>query len=768
MGDSIHMPDTAVVEDNGVETPQHNYNLRRSSSFHVIQHSHSFTQTSLVENLTPDILSGDAEFYFAWDPAGLLTFGGKDLEDSPILEATVDSKHIKHGLWKYKNALYYLHDPQMGMLCFFSVASVYSGWKEVAAKRAAVWNHVLQNPQQPGHVKCKYCQRIIKNRGNTTNIRNHLQTSHPRKFQEMNDMEKNDRRFQPKSSSSATTETATENNDFPAPSSEMGRTSSPKPGSSKGPDFTLDETAEISIENENSINSNSVQSSIKTFIDRSKPLPAKQQKKCVDAVGKFIACEMQPYSLVENAGFILLLTTFLPGFKMPSRKTLTDSIIPRLYNSVAASFRTMLLAASYFAITTDNWTSVAMQAYIAVTVHFIDDNWDLIGLCLCCKEMSIDHTADNLADVLIDIFDELGLSLTSIQKKLSGATTDNGTNILNAVQKVLKWNHVSCFGHTLNIGINKIMKITRVEKVIARIKHIQNSFAHSWLLRRELAKEQQSLGKPVLKIPSVCPTRWWSLLRLLEFIDSNHVCIYNLFSRDETRFRKHRSKCLKTHELATIRILIKFLRPFNTISDELSSEKTVTSSSIWPSRTPSEIAKDEVESYLRLACDESSDPLSWWRENYRSLPNLSKLAKKYLCIQGTSVPSERVFSCGGNVITDNRASLTSDHADQLIFLAKNKKYIYTRRRLAGIATLYACVPVRRPMVQADDDDILLVYLLLIPLSLPLKQPVCRSRALLWASMDEMHIERIKFFFPAKLDTPPQVCITEEVSAKWPS
>ena len=34
----------------------------------------------------------------------------------------------------------------------------------------------------------------------------------------------------------------------------------------------------------------------------------------------------------------------------------------------------------------------------------------------------------------------------------------------------------------------------------------------------------------------------------------------------------------------------------------------------------------------------------------------------------TSAPSERLFSTTGNVITDKRNRLTSEHADQLIFL----------------------------------------------------------------------------------------------------
>lgn len=58
------------------------------------------------------------------------------------------------------------------------------------------------------------------------------------------------------------------------------------------------------------------------------------------------------------------------------------------------------------------------------------------------------------------------------------------------------------------------------------------------------------------------------------------------------------------------------------------------------------------------------------------MKNLVGLAKKYLSTQATSVTSDIVFGRSGNVITDdNRASLTSEQSEQLIFLALNRNYI---------------------------------------------------------------------------------------------
>ena len=80
----------------------------------------------------------------------------------------------------------------------------------------------------------------------------------------------------------------------------------------------------------------------------------------------------------------------------------------------------------------------------------------------------------------------------------------------------------------------------------------------------------------------------------------------------------------------------------------------------------------EVKRYRDESClPFDSDPLLWWSQHEERFPLLAKLAKTMLCIQGTSVPSERVFSTAGDIVTSQRSVLHPDHVDVLIFLKKN-------------------------------------------------------------------------------------------------
>ena len=72
---------------------------------------------------------------------------------------------------------------------------------------------------------------------------------------------------------------------------------------------------------------------------------------------------------------------------------------------------------------------------------------------------------------------------------------------------------------------------------------------------------------------------------------------------------------------------------------------------------------------------EENEPLKWWRDNEKKFPILTILAKKYLAIPSSSVPSERLFSDAGQQITLLRNRLSSQSVDHVLFLKQNKKFV---------------------------------------------------------------------------------------------
>ena len=82
-------------------------------------------------------------------------------------------------------------------------------------------------------------------------------------------------------------------------------------------------------------------------------------------------------------------------------------------------------------------------------------------------------------------------------------------------------------------------------------------------------------------------------------------------------------------------------------------------------------AKREIEKYLCMSTCTDKNPLDWWKMYESELSLFAKLAKKYLCIPATSVPSERAFSTAGHVVNAKRACLLPENVNILVFLAHN-------------------------------------------------------------------------------------------------
>lgn len=88
-----------------------------------------------------------------------------------------------------------------------------------------------------------------------------------------------------------------------------------------------------------------------------------------------------------------------------------------------------------------------------------------------------------------------------------------------------------------------------------------------------------------------------------------------------------------------------------------------------------DLTHNEFDLYLsEPQINHNQNPLVWWRNNAKRFPIIARLAKKYLCMQGSSTPSERVFSTCGNTVTVKRNALDPENVDMLVYLYQNRKF----------------------------------------------------------------------------------------------
>ena len=66
----------------------------------------------------------------------------------------------------------------------------------------------------------------------------------------------------------------------------------------------------------------------------------------------------------------------------------------------------------------------------------------------------------------------------------------------------------------------------------------------------------------------------------------------------------------------------------------------------------------EDDSYRSLPMlSSNADVFEFWKANTFSFPTLAPMAKDYLTVQPSSVPSERAFLSGTDLVTPNRCSM---------------------------------------------------------------------------------------------------------------
>jgi hypothetical protein len=69
------------------------------------------------------------------------------------------------------------------------------------------------------------------------------------------------------------------------------------------------------------------------------------------------------------------------------------------------------------------------------------------------------------------------------------------------------------------------------------------------------------------------------------------------------------------------------------------------------------------------------DPLAWWQSRAVIYKDIAPFARSHLCIVATSVPSERVFSKSGQLISARRTRLSAKTVKMVLFLNQNYKLI---------------------------------------------------------------------------------------------
>ncbi|KAL7386842.1 hypothetical protein ABVT39_014639 [Epinephelus coioides] len=189
-----------------------------------------------------------------------------------------------------------------------------------------------------------------------------------------------------------------------------------------------------------------------------------------------------------------------------------ETTVERLKNKLKDS-------TSKITLTTDAWTSVATEAYLGVTCHFINDNWELTSYNLTTMPIEERHTAENIASWVEGVAEKFDFSLENVL----AIVHDNAQNIVAAV-RILEEKHgvasIRCAGHTFQLVVNHTMKEPVIDKALSAAWCLVQHFKKSKPASTKLKQKQKQMGtaehKLIQDVAVRCNSAYYMINRLLE------------------------------------------------------------------------------------------------------------------------------------------------------------------------------------------------------------------------------------------------------------
>lgn len=299
----------------------------------------------------------------------------------------------------------------------------------------------------------------------------------------------------------------------------------------------------------------------------------KQYTKITDALLFMICHDYQPINIVENEGFVQLMHTICPLYKLPSRKTVT-ALIDKKYEAVSNMFRDKIKKANSLTLTCYIWTkTMNSRSFLGVTVHFLEGN-GILDATLGIYELSERHTAEYIADCLKNMCKEWKIT----EEKIMCVVTDGAANMIKAIDLAFgKRKHIICFAHLLNLIVTKALEqVVELTGIIKKVKDIVRWFKQSVVASDLLRKAQKEEDPPLLLKQDVI-TRWNSTYYMLERFLKLRVHVNTIVNTEVSA-----PPMLSAIEMRELEAVINLLQPFEYATKEISASKYTTGSIIIP------------------------------------------------------------------------------------------------------------------------------------------------------------------------------------------
>ncbi|CAI7871008.1 unnamed protein product, partial [Closterium sp. NIES-54] len=309
------------------------------------------------------------------------------------------------------------------------------------------------------------------------------------------------------------------------------------------------------------------------------------------AIAKLVVTCGLPFRIVESEAFrelLILLNrncaqkNFIPSRWMVSRDTVVYATAA-LQSAIAKMLAKEGELGCKVSITIDMWTAPNNKAWLVVTDHWIDENFQLRTMVLEFREMLGRHGGREMAQVVEETIVQWGL-----EGRCLGFTTDNASSNIAAFRRMSEEGggqcffnsrmHFRCLAHVINLAVHAALAVDSIRKLLKILREMaswigfspQRSGSFLGLQRTLNSQANPATPKPTLKLVQDSPTRWGSTHDMVERagVLQNPITVFFAQTQglSKTDKKKVESLRLTDADWETLQAVKTFLSPFAKVS----------------------------------------------------------------------------------------------------------------------------------------------------------------------------------------------------------
>jgi len=290
----------------------------------------------------------------------------------------------------------------------------------------------------------------------------------------------------------------------------------------------------------------------------------------------------RPFSIAEGQGFAEFAQKMINiGQKyggvsaaevLPCATTISrhlDSVVEK----EKATLQPSLASAVILGVTTDMWTSdKTNDAYVTVTAHYLDSEWQVRSAILATRDAEEKHTAVYIRKLVTAILEENNVNIKNVIY-----VTDNAANMKAAFREEV-W--LGCSGHNLNLVLSHGLQAPK-EGSLGCPPEIQDLITACKELVT-LAKKTRLNSKLQTTLKQCVSTRWNSVLFTLQSVQRNLADLKSVAS--DPGANRNLMRLLGEINEDLLQDTIQLLLPFDNATKALSVDKSPSLHLVLPTK----------------------------------------------------------------------------------------------------------------------------------------------------------------------------------------